>query len=85
MPRRLALLLRVSRAAGSTGGVLHVTNVETESELVLKPGSFLFTLECEPGDSVARGHLQWHPGGLRHAVQGDVGLFDALRSLIGHS
>jgi hypothetical protein len=88
MFRRIALMLRVlplDEEEGAARGVLRVSDVTSEQELPVRAVSFILTLEHEAGAPVARGHLQSTLDHTRYAVQGQVGLFEALAHYIDTS
>jgi hypothetical protein len=82
VPRRLSLLLEVAPHLDSKAGVVHLSNMHTETDLAIRAVSLVLTLEHDGNDRVARGHVQLSTERGSHVIQTDVSLFDALVSYI---
>ena len=85
MLRRVALLLRIWPGEDQTSGVLRITNADTTRALLVRPGSFLLTLEREPDVTFARGHLRLLGDGAEYPIQSNSALFEALNDYIARS
>jgi hypothetical protein len=80
--RRIALLVSITSHGG---GELRLSDVETQRELPVQPGSFVLMLENEASDTFARGQLKMLRDGTTYPVQSNVALFELLQGLIERS
>ena len=85
MLRRVALLLCIWPGEDETSGVLRIADANTTRGLLVRPGSFLLTLEREPDATFARGHLRLVGDGAEYPIQSNAALFEALNDYIARS
>ena len=82
MLNRIALLLSVSPVEDSPAGLLNVSDVDSREPLRLIRGSFLLTLQSEPGESYSSGELRSVSDNTVYPIRSNRRFLEALRQYL---